>query len=480
MNRLALTLAFGFAGYSAFGQAPFTIVRPADGAKIHENIRMLIPRASIVPGGYVGIFIGGKFIEARAADPFETKTPGKYFEYDLDTKAQHIPDGKLTLEAVLYVDYEEKPRIVNRTSVEITVANTADSKIPDKGLVLRYKWTPGTEMVYDVTTRTVTDISDSKKNEMGGKPIEESHPDDKFRIMYAVDNSYPDGSGLVRVQGLPDKHSDSVLVHVSGDDNGVKRRVYANEIQPVYLKVSATGLVDWGSYPFALDIEGTSAEYDSEQLRVVLPLPSLPASPVTIGGAGWTSRFQDEAEVPDEELATTKVLVKKDLARGEFKGVEWEMGHPCAKILNTLALGVDNAESKKLEAKGRAFTGNKQAEVETIWFALDKRQIIKIVRTVTADEQVGVSNGNGMGAAGTSGSPADRGAAPDCVTAMRQCLRPRSRNLLSRDKESERQRSAGRQPAPGNSNTGPRSGSGAPATVLFVRVTHETTFVLEQ
>src|SRR5476649_542729 len=68
-------------------QAPFTIVRPADGAKVRETVHVLIPKGSIPPGGYVGIFLGGKFLEATVP-PLK----GKYYDYALDTKKLGLPD----------------------------------------------------------------------------------------------------------------------------------------------------------------------------------------------------------------------------------------------------------------------------------------------------------------------------------------------------------------------------------------------------
>ena len=153
-------------------------------------------------GGYIGIFIGGKFVEATVPPLDPSK---KYYEYDLDTKGKGIPDGKLTLEAVLYVDYNSSARIVDRTSVEVTVQNTAANKIPEDGLLLRYKWTPGTQTIYDLTVRHITDVGDERQTKLGAKPSEESDVDERIRMLYAVDNAYPDGSGLVRMQAMPEK-----------------------------------------------------------------------------------------------------------------------------------------------------------------------------------------------------------------------------------------------------------------------------------
>src|SRR5579862_1548068 len=234
MNRLPLTLTMACMAYAAIAQAPFTISRPADGARVREMVKILIPKNSVPDKiGYIGIFIGGKFIEATV--PPLDKT-GKYYEYDLDTKGKGIPDGKLTLEAVLYVDVNQTSRIVDRTSVEVTVQNTAASKIPEDGLLLRYKWTPGTQTVYDLTVRRITDVGDEKLVKMGAKPVEESTVDERIRVLYATDNAYSDGSGLVRMQGLPEKGKDSAFLKTIQEPAG--RRFQDWEMAPIYERLS--------------------------------------------------------------------------------------------------------------------------------------------------------------------------------------------------------------------------------------------------
>src|SRR5690242_9699237 len=49
------------AASAAVAQAPFTIVRPADGSKVREKVHILIPKSSIPPGGYIGLFLNHKF-----------------------------------------------------------------------------------------------------------------------------------------------------------------------------------------------------------------------------------------------------------------------------------------------------------------------------------------------------------------------------------------------------------------------------------
>lgn len=494
MKRLALTLALACTAYAAIAQAPFTISRPADGARVRETVKLLIPKNSVPPNGYIGIFIGGKFVEATVPPLDPTK---KYYEYDLDTKGKGIPDGKLTLEAVLYVDYNSSARIVDRTSVEVTVQNTAASKIPEDGLLLRYKWTAGTQTIYDMTVRRITDIGDEKKVKLGARPDEQSDIDERIRMLYATDNTYSDGSGLVRMQALPEKKKDSAFLKTVQDPNG--RRFQDYEMHPIYMRLSGTGLEMWGSIPFALPLEGSAGQEARLDLFADEPLPTLPAKKVKIGSS-WPSRFQF-GELDLDNMYTKNTAVVHIPARGEFVGVEWEMGHPCAKIVNTIAVGtgIPQKDSPMGDpgATGDAAKnplGGRGIELkETIWFALDRRQIVKIVRTLTQNEQLTTQPGfgnmpggppPGMGGPGPGPGPGGRPGAVGGAGGGDDVLPPPPTAELQKGRGGGFAPMAG---GPGGQGVGGfgrgpgnQGGMGAPASTQFIRVTREYTFILEQ
>src|SRR5436305_15330088 len=102
MKRWIGVIFIACAAGAAVAQAPLPIVRPADGSKVREKVHILIPKNSIPQGGYIGLFLNGKFLEATVPP-----LSGKYYDYVLDTKGKAIPDGPATLEAVLYVDYKD-------------------------------------------------------------------------------------------------------------------------------------------------------------------------------------------------------------------------------------------------------------------------------------------------------------------------------------------------------------------------------------
>jgi len=193
-------------------QAPFTIVRPADGSRVREKVHILIPKGSIPSGGYVGVFLNNKLIEA-VVPPLH----GKYYEYLLDTKGRGIPDtpnGQTDkLELILYADRDEKSRIVDRSSVDIRIGNHTSISVPNKGLTLRYRFVPGTDMIYDLTQFVQVQPMSEQDNENGGKAATFESEGERIRLLYSVTNSYGNGDGLLRLrppnegQGLRRPHA---------------------------------------------------------------------------------------------------------------------------------------------------------------------------------------------------------------------------------------------------------------------------------
>lgn len=389
---------------AALAQAPFTIVRPADGAKVREKVHVMIPKNSIPQGGYIGIFLNGKFIEATTP-PLN----GKFYDYVLDTKGRGIADGKVNLEAVLYVDYNENPRIVDRSSVSVNVANSASIAVPAGGFKLRYRFTPGTELVYNMEQRLSISTISGTQNSLGGHAAELPLDSEKIRLMYAVDNAYGNGDGLIRIQAMTEPGKDFAML--TTETSGDPQKYYDYMMHPVYMRVNNTGNEVFGSVPTYFPIEGTSGSTGEDvmtELYADFPLPTLPAKAVS-PGSSWQSRFQNGAlDLEKKDEATS--IVSRFPARGEFIGVEWEMGHPCAKIRNTIAQGTKTSDGKKLSAAGRAFADDKVEMSETIWFALDRGVVMKIQRDITIDRKLesqggGPAGGPGMGGPAGMGGP---------------------------------------------------------------------------
>jgi len=407
MKRWIGSLALALVAGAAMAQAPFTIVRPLDGARVRETLKVLIPKGSIPENGYIGVFLDGKFIEA-VRPPLK----GKYFEYDLDTKARGIVDSDLTkpykLEVVLFTEYGDQPRIVDRSSVDVYVANKTSIKIPNEGLSLRYRWVPGSEHIYRVTSKLVAEAISEDQEKLGGRAAElENVVPLSARLMYAVDRQFPDADGkirsesdgLVRMQLVPEKGKDYVVVPVAG--GGTAEKHFDVELAPTYMRLSTTGHQVWGTIPQLSGSEVVTGRGVNSSLFALIPLPSLPARNVRPGDS-WRSRFQEG--IPDflANALTENSLVETFPARGDFVGVEWEMGHPCAVIKNTISASESSEEAKALQVKSPGIQPRKIKEEETIWFALDTRLMVKSernieVETTGSDAAYGFTSGGGQG-----------------------------------------------------------------------------------
>lgn len=392
-------------GGAVLAQAPFTIVRPADNSRVREKVRILIPKDSVPPGGYVGVFLNGKLLEA-VVPPIE----GKYRVYSLDTKGRGIPDtpaGKTDkLELVLYTDYNEQARVVDRSSVDVRIGNNANIPIPNKGLTLRYKFNPGTEMIYRLDQQVQTSsITEAQKNK-GGTAAQFDTDGESIRLLYAVDNTYGNGDVLLRLQALPTKGKDYADLTTT-QSNG-QQRYFANQMAPLYMRISSTGFEQFSALPPSVGLfENNAGGADPLSLYAAFPLPTLPSKPVRPGDS-WQSRFQ-RGKLDLNKYPNISTIVDKQPARGEFIGVEWEHGHPCAKLRNVIeASDADTTDTSDTPgANGDKIEKDKVSLTETIWFALDSHKVLKIIRDTTIDQKTQVSTG---GFPGMGGPPSGFGA----------------------------------------------------------------------
>ncbi len=394
----------------AAAQSNFTIVRPSDGSHVKETVRILLPKKSVPEvGGYVGVFLNGKFLEARGPQsliPKSAQLRDKYLEYDLDTKALGVEDsapGKPSkLELVLYVDFQDHPRVSDRSSIDIYVGNKASIPIPEAGLKLRYAFQSGTESIYKLE-RTVALASITKgQNSSGGRGNEEEVAKVSNRMLYAIDDHYANGDGLVRMQYLPDAGKDYTMATVRGEP----KRWDDSQLEPWYMRQTSTGMEVWSSLPIYFGIDGVNGQGPSSSLLTVEPFPSLPAKNVKVGSI-WNTRFLQDVLVAGEDWHSMNKFTQPLEGRGELASVEWENGHPCAVIHNTIRFGDQTTSGEKLKKAGAKFTDNKIELDEYVWFSLDSKRVLRVRRTESIDlraDQLSSLNLPGLDGGGSSGA----------------------------------------------------------------------------
>ncbi|MBX7133478.1 MAG: hypothetical protein K1X67_12465 [Fimbriimonadaceae bacterium] len=388
MRRLAIFAAMlGLAG-TALAQG-FSIVRPKDGSVVREVVQVRIPKGAVPEGHYVGFWINGKFLEAVGLDAADVS--GNDYVYKLDTKGRKFPDGKLSITAKLYADFENGPKEMNSSSVDVTLDNSNSIKIPAGGLKLRYAFTPGTQLVYNVEAKvTEASITEIQK-QLGGRASEEMIDTQKLRFLVAVDNAYKTTTGtdgLLRVQLLPPKGKEYAYVDLNNSGTPVKYSI--DQMWPIYMRVSDAGRELFGSLPGYFGFENSDTGAVSDGLLIPFALPQLPAKGLKPGDT-FPGSFQQVVPnlMTDPALNIFAGKVTTGLpARGILEAVEWENGIPCAKIRNTIEV-----------AQGEA----KVTLDSTYWFALDRKCIVKYILNQTIETKVSSGQAGGAGAAATGG-----------------------------------------------------------------------------
>jgi len=171
------------------------------------------------------------------------------------------------------------------------------------------------------------------------------------------------------------------------------------DMAPVYMRIHSNGKEVFGSLPEFIPMDGVSVTGGgfNNELLAPFPLPTLPTRPENVGD-DWQSQFQEGAIDLSQDSNEITSLVEEFPAKGQFVDTEWEMGHPCAKIEHSIEAGTSTSSGKKLRAAGAQFADDKISLKETIWFALDTHEVLKIVRDQTIDRKVAnASEGGGMG-----------------------------------------------------------------------------------
>lgn len=394
----------------ANAQAPFTIIKPAEGQTVREVIRIVLPKGSVPRGTYIGVILDGKYIEATRP-VYDKKLDA--LVYALDSKAHKIPDGEHTIALVLYAQQDGKPIVADRTEVTVNVDNTPEIKIPKDGIQVHYKFKKGMTSIYRLDVLQLVSTLTEAKNRMGGKAAEFPVGIETIRFLVAVDDVKPDGTGLVRVQVLPYAGKDYAVLSFEGKPPA---KYTSDTFAPLYRLLKPNGAEIYADAPTYFLVEGQSGTFNLHEIYLLMPLPQLPTDKVKPGDRWQTAiLFNNDLE---EILKTGKSVVKVP-ARGEFVGVEWERGKPCARLKYSLELAERAKETDILELQGREFKFNEKLRfVEDVWVSLDDGKLVRMDSLIEADFKVPVGGTGGAGAggaqagAGTSaGGPAAAGAA---------------------------------------------------------------------
>ncbi len=369
MNRLiiGLWLIFGV----AWAQAPFTIVRPLDGARVRETVQVRFPIRSVPQGGFIGVSIDGKFVEAVAPAVLRSDREKGHYIYEWDTKARNVPDGQHTIELTLYSGTEGgNPRVLARSAVRVIVEN--EIKPPAGGIRLQYRWLPpGKTVRYNLfyVAKESTEIQYS-----GLTPEENILIEVRFKGDLNV-LDWRNGLGLISwivnppaIQGSPGQYE--VLT--------------VNNFAPVYQEVEPTGRVLYQNARLGEQLQYGIYYYWVGDLAVIPPKPLKP-------GDRWTGVITLGNPLRSGDIS--KVAEGQIPAAARLERFEWERGYKCAKIVYEFTgnlpgeLDLGGVKLEKAKVKFRRET----------YFAYDIGQIVRQRTTIeietTQREQQGASGG---------------------------------------------------------------------------------------
>jgi hypothetical protein len=378
------------AAAAALAQAPFTIVKPADGAKVRETVPITMPRNSVPEGSFIGITIDGKFLEAVVPQPNAAKT---HLVYWLDTKKMGIADGWHQMGVTLFSSVNGRHQAVDQSEVRVHVGNHTGIAVPANGMAIRYKWNKGAQWIYNVTVGMDLSTLTEAQNKLGGRAAQLPFSSETWRFLFAVDD-VRNGLGLIRSQFLPYKGRDYLVMTTSED--GEPRQVFQKEFAPLYRLLRPTGAEVYADIPNYFEIEGTGTGDLSKSLIGFIGLPILPAERLQVGDS-WQAAI-DLMESSIGAVRRSGRAAARIPARGTFEAVEWEQGQPCVKLRYELEQAVGSKSSKELELAGREFRDNDRLRIEElVWVSVRNGKLVRLDAVLEADTKVANPNQGGGG-----------------------------------------------------------------------------------
>jgi hypothetical protein len=340
--------------------APFTIRRPPDGATVREKVNVEIPRDSIVPGGFVAIYLDDKFYVA-VPPASDEHGPRKPFTFVWDTKGSGITDGPHTIKAVLYEPAADSNNTAvtekSASSVRLDVAN----KIHNGPSVvrLRYKLPEGQNLQYSRNSTAKVTNSGISIGDTNDTLLAQT--DSKLLL----DIISPTPVALVR----------NKLTALSILQQGQETSLDKSQLSAsMYQELNSVGAVQY---------ETNSGTGLDEFMALGLPvnntieLPLLPTSAVAVGQS-WTTTNQrlDIPGLPPSQQPRVPL-------RNTLVDLEWEGKYQTAKIHQSYEPTDSGNLPHEIQFGPIPVTAPQVKFERDIYFAYNAGILVKTVRTIT-------------------------------------------------------------------------------------------------
>jgi len=378
---LVAVLMVGVTGALALAQGtPFNILRPVDGAIVRERVRIEVPRASIPQGGFIGIYINGRF-QTSLAPRADDKEPR--LRYIWDTKVpivdpatgtgEPVQDGEHTITVVLY---NPDGRAIDRAEVRVQVANQEGIILPNIGTRLQYRFRLGENVNYKQRDEVILLAGQTGTEITGGVTGEQvAYQADTFFNLFAYD--------------------------IRGNNFIIRQRANKQQVlaynQPIYTlgEEMFRAVLQFVTPVGNVVYQNVDTTNDPYVFRVMV-LPVLPELRVKPGDT-WTSFAPILLPGMPVERA------RKVLAQSKLEGVEWEGGYPTVKIRQTY----EGTLSGTLEFSNYILQNPKVKLDRTLWFAFNAGRLVRSETTVEIEGRVptGVQPGRLAGLGGVAGAP---------------------------------------------------------------------------
>lgn len=378
MKRAAIGLLMLW-GAAAIAQAPFTIVRPQDGARVREVVQIRFPMRSIPQGGFIGVSIDGKFVEAVAPAALDTDRERGHYIYRWDTKRLNVPDGEHTIELTLYTNPEggSGARVLGRSAVRLQVEN--EIKVPAEGIFLRYRWTPGKTYRYDLKA-TIKEINEIQYS--GLTPEETILGDFSFKGDLQV-LDFRSNLGLISWTPVPP------AIEIMG---GQVNAITSDRMAPVYQEVETTGRVRYQVSRVADSAQAEVYYYWVEDLPLLPPRRYKP-------GDRWSATIALNNPLRSGQASE---LGDQIPVAARLERFEWEQGYKCAKIIYEFTGNLPTT----LDLGGLQLEKPKSTIRREVYFAYDLGQVIRVKTTTQLEGRVRQEQfGGGFGGPGGLGAP---------------------------------------------------------------------------
>lgn len=383
-NRLVgytvITIAFTI--LSATWCGALTLLSPADGQIVRENVKIQLPANAVDTDSYITLHLGEQdrelFIAAVSRDTakesngvltFYWNSKAPYYDpaSKEPNKEQYFKDGKYSLKVVVH---DVNGKTLSSASVNISIKNRVARPNPAPAVRLVNRLSFGQINTFNIhaDVSVFELINKTELPIMGGMTLAANS-----KIIQSVEDVRQNGEYLLRC-----RMEDNAYIN----SRGYKTFLFAGQS----LKPQLYRLVNKLGKTVEANMFAKQAKYSITDI-----LPILPKNPVKEGDS-WPDAINLKIE------GLTPVVKLK--GTGRLDSFEWQNGHQCAKIVSTL-----KGQMPLSLANGKILGGGSVDATVTTFFAYSSGRMLKREIVLTTDATILPGAGDDMQDMGAPTNP---------------------------------------------------------------------------